>query len=314
MGGGSQRSDHSSPSLSPEPVHYVGDSRVRVRKRKSFAPSYADFPGKTEAFFPDFLLREWMTAVVFLVAFLLLVMYKPVEVGEVADPTSSRGYIPFPDWYFLFLYQLLKYPWAAGIYKPIASVVLPGITFGSLLLVPWLDRRPERRPFQRPGTSLIMLLAVGLSASLTWAALVEHKRSDVPPPVPDSFQVQNPDHPGYKVFKRGTCIGCHGSDLKGIAGPNLASVGRRLSKREIMYTICNGRNLSRENPGVGMPANQHPGCGYLKGGRRKRELLERGLGDPNQFAQGVKELGLSERESGLLLDLLWLVDFLSKQK
>ena len=48
-----------------------------------------------------------------------------------ADPTDT-GYIPLPDWYFLFLYQLLKYEFAAGSYTVVGAMIMPGIAFGAL--------------------------------------------------------------------------------------------------------------------------------------------------------------------------------------
>src|SRR5690625_7794793 len=78
-----------------------------------------------------------------------LVLAEPPPLENYANPTTS-GYIPLPDWYFLFLYQLLKYQFAAGPYILFGILIIPGLAFGALLLAPFLDNGPGRRPPQRP--------------------------------------------------------------------------------------------------------------------------------------------------------------------
>ena len=46
---------------SNEKVVYVGDSRVKRNENvSSIPPDYTAFPGRSEAFIPNFLLKEWM--------------------------------------------------------------------------------------------------------------------------------------------------------------------------------------------------------------------------------------------------------------
>src|SRR5690554_2128252 len=116
-------------------MKFVGDSRIPAEKEKYIPKDYSEFPGKTEPFWPNFLLREWMVGAVFLVGFLCLVVAHPAPLERIADPTDS-SYIPLPDWYFMFLYQLLKYEFASGNFTVIGSVVIPGIAFGALMLAP----------------------------------------------------------------------------------------------------------------------------------------------------------------------------------
>ena len=118
-------------------MKFVGDSRVpSTEHRKSNIPKdYSEYPGKTEAFWPNFLLKEWMVGAVFLVGFLCLTVAHPSPLESIADPTDT-GYIPMPDWYFLFLYQLLKYSYASGPYNIIGALIIPGFAFGALMLSP----------------------------------------------------------------------------------------------------------------------------------------------------------------------------------
>ncbi|GIQ63773.1 hypothetical protein PACILC2_23410 [Paenibacillus cisolokensis] len=126
---------------SNEKVVYVGDSRIRKRKHTMIPPDYTAFPGKSEAFIPNFLLKEWMVGCVALVGFLVLTITHPAPLGYPADP-NTVGYIPMPDWYFLFLYQFLKYPYASGDYVVLGTIGVPGVAFGALLLAPfWIRAR-----------------------------------------------------------------------------------------------------------------------------------------------------------------------------
>ena len=142
-------------------MKFVGDSRVLAPSaRKTMIPKdYSEYPGKTEAFWPNFLLKEWMVGAVFLVGFLCLTVAHPAPLERIADPTDT-GYIPLPDWYFLFLYQLLKYSFASGPYTVIGAMIIPGLAFGGLLLAPFLDRGPERRPMKRPLATCIYAVSI----------------------------------------------------------------------------------------------------------------------------------------------------------
>ncbi len=68
-----------------------------------------------------------------------------------ADPTSSN-FIPRPEWYFLFYYEILKY--FPGVLEPVATVAIPLFIFGSMILLPFIDTSPENRPWKKPITTI----------------------------------------------------------------------------------------------------------------------------------------------------------------
>jgi menaquinol-cytochrome c reductase cytochrome b/c subunit len=51
-------------------MKFVGDSRVPAVRKPNIPKDYSEYPGKTEAFWPNFLLKEWMVGSVFLIGFL----------------------------------------------------------------------------------------------------------------------------------------------------------------------------------------------------------------------------------------------------
>jgi len=222
---------------------FVGDSRVPAKRIPNISPSYSDFPGKSEPFWPNFLLKEWMVAAVCLVGFLVLTVSHPSPLTDKANPNDT-SFIPLPDWYFLFLYQLLKYPWAAGDYVLIGTIGVPGIAFGALMLAPFLDTGKERRAFRRPVATSLMLLSLVAIFFLTWAAMDEHhkKHGAGHGGGGGGAAAGDPNFKASEVWTAQTsCIGCHGKNLEGQVGPNLQKIGGKMSAEEITTIIKDGK-------------------------------------------------------------------------
>lgn len=240
-------------------MRFVGDSRITADSKRFIPKDYSEYPGRTEAFWPNFLLKEWLTGAVFLVGFLCLTIAHPSPLEGVADPTSA-GYIPLPDWYFLFLYELLKYQYASGPFIIMGILVIPGIAFGALFLAPFLDNGPGRRPPQRPIAVAMMLFGfLGVSwltyqsaSHVDWEARAEANK-----PIPASTVEIDKDDPGFAVYES-NCMACHGDALEGgAAAPAL--IGTDHTPEEIA-------TIAREGIG-GMPA------GIFKGTDEELEQL-----------------------------------------
>ncbi len=221
-------------------MKFVGDSRVPAMRKPNIPKDYSEYPGKTEAFWPNFLLKEWMVGSVFLIGFLCLTVAHPSPLERIADPTDT-SYIPLPDWYFLFLYQLLKYSFASGPYTVIGAIIIPGLAFGALLLAPFLDRGPERRPSKRPVAVGMMLLTLAAIIFLTWESVVTHDWEAAAEQGKIRAEVEiDKNAEGYKILEANTCLTCHGENLQGgPAAPSL--VGTGLSPEEIANIAKNGQ-------------------------------------------------------------------------
>ncbi|MGG4491943.1 c-type cytochrome [Metabacillus idriensis] len=239
-------------------MKFVGDSRVPAERKPNIPKDYSEFPGKTEAFWPNFLLKEWLVGAVFLIGYLCLTVAHPSPLERVADPTDT-GYIPLPDWYFLFLYQLLKYTYAAGPYTVIGAFIMPGLAFGALLLAPFIDRGPERKPSKRPVAVGMMLLAVAATIFLTWESVASHDWEAAAEQGKIKAEAEiDKESEGYKIFTEQTCVSCHGDNLAGgAAGPSLVDTG--LSPEEVA-------KIAKEGQG-GMPA------GIFKGTDEELKVL-----------------------------------------
>jgi quinol-cytochrome oxidoreductase complex cytochrome b subunit len=108
-----------------------------------------------ETFFPTFLFKEMVVALILFFIVIGLAWYFPAEMGDPADPTDS-SFVPKPEWYFLSMYQFLKlFP---GKLEIIGLMLQPLMLLG-LLLLPFLDRNPERRPGKRK-TMMVALAGI----------------------------------------------------------------------------------------------------------------------------------------------------------
>ncbi|RAP76365.1 menaquinol-cytochrome c reductase cytochrome b/c subunit [Paenibacillus montanisoli] len=259
---------------SNEKVVFVGDSRVRKKTKTgpSVPPDYSSYPGKSEAFIPNFLLKEWMVGVVVLVGFLVLTISEAAPLGYPADPTNA-AFIPMPDWYFLFLYQFLKLQYVSKDYVVLGTVGVPGIAFGALLLAPFLDTGKERRFYRRPITSLLMIMALVSCFWLTKQSwdhyqheleitntipehiLREEKAEEAAKKAAESggggeaAEVEVPlvdkDDPAVELTKKAQCVACHGADLKGNESsgiPSFHGIGDEYSKEDLVDIVTNGKN------------------------------------------------------------------------
>src|SRR5690625_4048985 len=221
-------------------MRFVGDSRISAEKSPNIPKDYSEYPGRTEAFWPNFLLKEWLVGSVFLVGFLCVTIASPAPLEELADPTNA-SYLPLPDWYFLFLYQLLKYDFASQQFIIFGIIILPGLAFRSLLLAPFLDNGPGRRPPQRPIAVAMMLLGLVSVIWLTYesaAAVDWEEKAEMNKPIPPGEEVQiDTEDPGYEIYAN-SCAGCHGDSLDGASGPAL--IGIEASKEDIATIAVEG--------------------------------------------------------------------------
>jgi ubiquinol-cytochrome c reductase cytochrome b subunit len=118
---------------------------------------------ETIPFFPDHVFSELkviggLTALVLLVG--VIGLLSPVGLGDPADPMVTPDHVK-PEWYFLALYQILKFvPKTAGVVVPLLGVVL-------LALWPFLDRKPERSRRVQRMRLIIILIGIGLFIALT---------------------------------------------------------------------------------------------------------------------------------------------------
>jgi len=217
--------------------------RERIPGTPRFKEKDKKKPLGTEPFFPNFLLKEWIVGSLFLVAFMLWIIFNPVHLDAVADPNDS-SYVPMPDWYFYFLYQLLKYFPSEWVW--VGTVVIPGIAITLLVLAPWLDNSKARHPFKRPVATASMLVVLLLMIYQTYEAKVMHQEHLASQPkkpdtkdMPADTTIVEPDDAAAKLYGA-SCAGCHGQDMMGALGPHLIGIGNKQTAEQLEETIKKG--------------------------------------------------------------------------
>lgn len=97
-------------------------------------------------FFPNFVLRDLLLWLIVLNLLAILAVYFPWELGQKADPFASAPAGIKPEWYFLFMYQSLKYFPAKllGMDGEVIGVLLFGLAGLLWFLVPFWDTRVSK--------------------------------------------------------------------------------------------------------------------------------------------------------------------------
>jgi ubiquinol-cytochrome c reductase cytochrome b subunit len=128
--------------------------------------------GPSTPFFPWHVMKDTVMMAAVFALLLTVAVLVPAHLDEVANPADA-GYIPRPEWYFLALFQLLKY--FPGPLEPVATLVVPGLVVGLLFALPFLDRGPERHPWRgrRRMVTIAMVALIGGIGHLTMLGLLD---------------------------------------------------------------------------------------------------------------------------------------------
>ncbi len=122
-------------------------AHIYLMRRHGISGPVKAVPGPTRPFYPYQAVKDTIAVAAVFALLLTLAMLVNAPLDAVADPTDAM-YVPRPEWYFMSLFELLKY--FPGPLEPVATVVIPGIVVTLLFLLPFLDRRPDREPARRP--------------------------------------------------------------------------------------------------------------------------------------------------------------------
>ena len=120
--------------------------------------------GEGIPFFPHHVVKEGIVFFVLLGILITLSIMAPFELGEKADPLSTPHAIK-PEWYFLPMYQVIKY------FPKLIGIFVTGLAPLLLLVWPFLDKSRERRLFKRPVSLTIGILTI---SSLLFFGVLGH--------------------------------------------------------------------------------------------------------------------------------------------
>ena len=238
----------------------MASERVAERRRV-FQQYKADVKERGKPFYPHAMLHDTiMSLVVVAVIIGLAIIWKytagdspsdPGWLGKLYDDEADPGTISFtprPDWYFLFLFYLLR------IFKWPATVILGTVGIPTIAL--------ERRLLRRPVAIIAAILVVIAMGVLTYrgATAKEALGSELKAEVPkwakeQGFQSNKTARAGATLFAEAECANCHtyiGDGGHNLGAPELTAEGAK--NKGLQFQIAHLKCPSCVNKGSPMPS------------------------------------------------------------
>ena len=235
---------------------------------------------KAELFYPRQILMDLALTALLIIGLGCLAFFVPVQLGPPANPADAQ-FIPRPEWYYLPIFQWLKY-WH-GAASVIGVLVIPTILALAVVALPFLDRGIERRPWKRPiatsAYAFLMLALVGLGLRSKYldqhdpevaqqlakqkTAEAEYMSKPFEPELSSAslaaanVALADPlAAKGKAIFEAQSCNACHGDGGIGTAaGPALIGVGAKFSSDQITELL---HNPTAKMKAGGMPTPDLP--------------------------------------------------------
>jgi mono/diheme cytochrome c family protein len=221
-------------------------SRRIVERRAAHQRYKEDVEKRGKAFFPHAMFHDTIMSfvVVGVIVALACIWYFDADGTEAgvlgphwtdeADP-GTTDFIPRPDWYFFFLFYLLRiFKWPESVV--LGTVGIPTILLILLLVLPFIDLRRERRLLRRPVAIVTVILTVLAMGVLTWkgATAEEALGSELVEAVPEWAEAQGfADNEvavqGAQLFAEAGCAQCHvylGVGSQNLGAPELSAIGQ----------------------------------------------------------------------------------------
>jgi len=208
-------------------------ARKVINRRVRYETEIAAQKKEGHPFFPYAMFHDTVVnlIIVLMIVAMAVVWHESAGPVDVHHPEGQNGLLgalyegkanpavavtePRPEWYFLFLFELLrifKSPWELIF----ATIIIPTILMVLLVVWPFLDRGRDRRISRRP-----VGMAVGLTVPAVLIALTI-AGGTAPGVIAGSNISGNPDIdalPGAALIGANGCSGCHQFPSGGAAGP-----------------------------------------------------------------------------------------------
>ncbi len=200
-------------------------------EKEAYLREYSLMKSAGKPFFPYAVAKDSVMACFVMFAIILLSLVLGAELGPKADPTTTT-YVPRPEWYFFFLFELLRVIKPA-VLTPLATIGIPTICMILLLLLPFYDRGPERRPERRPVATTAGILTIIAMAYLTYLGASAGSPNEI------DIKVAKQYEPGKLVVAQSGCLACHkiGENGNDGPGPELTEIGRRVPREAIIRSL-----------------------------------------------------------------------------
>jgi ubiquinol-cytochrome c reductase cytochrome b subunit/menaquinol-cytochrome c reductase cytochrome b/c subunit len=214
------------------------------RQKEQYLREYAILKAQGKPFFPYAVAKDAIMACVVMAAIITMSLVLGAELGSKANPTTTT-YVPRPEWYFFFLFELLRVIKPPSL-VPLATIGVPTLGMILLFLLPFYDRGPERRPERRPIATLTGIFVIGAMALLTYEGANAGSPTAIEMATPAAVVAQGGSalaeyEAGKLAVAQSGCLSCHkiGENGNDGPGPNLSRIGSRLPRQGIARTLVN---------------------------------------------------------------------------
>jgi menaquinol-cytochrome c reductase cytochrome b/c subunit len=197
---------------------------VKPQDKQDYLEEYELLKKKGKPFFPYAVLKDSAMALIVVAVIIAMSLILGAEQGPKADPTTTT-YVPRPEWYFFFLFEVLR------VIKP--PELVPTVCMVLLLLLPFYDRGPERRPERRPIAMIAGLLTILAMGYLTYAGAVAGSPTEIDLKVAPQYEA------GKEVVAGSGCLACHkiGDNGNNGPGPELTHIAQRIPRAAIVRSV-----------------------------------------------------------------------------
>lgn len=214
---------------------------MNQREKEQYLREYAALKAQGKPFFPYAVIKDSAMAVVVLAVIITMAIVLGAEMGPKADPTTTT-YVPRPEWYFFFLFELLRII-KPPEYVPLATIGVPTICMILLFLLPFYDRSPERRPERRPIATAAGVFTIAAMAYLTYLGAAAGSPNEIDMEAPPGLTgvALAEWNQGKLVTAQSGCLACHkiGENGNDGPGPELTAIGETLAPSAIAQTLVN---------------------------------------------------------------------------
>ena len=213
---------------------------MNQREKELYLREYAQLKAKGKPFFPYAVAKDSVMAAITVFAIVVFALMFGAELGPKADATTTT-YVPRPEWYFFFLFEVLRVIKPA-VLTPLATIGVPTIAMILLIILPFVDRGPERRPERRPIAMIAGILTIFAMGYLTYLGAAAGSPNEIDLTVAPQYEE------GKLVAAQSGCLACHkfGENGNDGPGPELTDIATKLPKAAIRRTL--------ENPTAPMPS------------------------------------------------------------
>ncbi len=137
-------------------------------EKEQYLREYAQLKNEGKPFFPYAVAKDSIMMLLVMVVIMLLSLLFGAELGPKVNPTTTT-YVPRPDWYFFFLFEVLRVMKNVPKFTPFATIGVPTLCMIGLFLLPLYDRSPERLITRRPIALAAGLATIAAIAFLTYS-------------------------------------------------------------------------------------------------------------------------------------------------